>query len=396
MTIRPLEGVRVLELASWVAAPSAGVLMADLVADVIKVEAPEGDAWRGENGDAERPNFQMDNRGKRSIVIDLKAESGRALVRRLCGDMDVLITNLTASRQRQYGLTAADVREVAPSIVHASMTAFGLEGPDAERAGFDNAGFWARSGLMGLIGQPGSPPGMFRGGQGDHTAGLALFGAVLAALRARDRSGEGQSVDASLYGAGIWTIGSDLAQTLQNGQQPPHRDRTQPANPLANTYPCADGRWLALVMPQSDRYWGTLCRTFEHPEWEHAADFASLDRRRVNAARLVTMLDQILATRTLHEWGPILDASGLIWEPVSTLPEVIDDPQAAISHRFVELERPDGSRFRTVNTPFQIEGADLERRPYPPAIGADLAAVLTEAGVSEDEAAELAASGAFG
>ena len=264
MTIRPLEGVRVIELATWVAAPSATAIMADLGADVVKLEPPGGDAWRY-GGAMKVPGgkwstpFELDNRGKRSVTIDLEHEDGPALVKRLCASADIFVTNLTAARQQRYGLTAAQVHEVAPRVVHASFTAYGLDGPDAERAGFDNAAFWARTGIMSIVGQPGTPPDMFRGGQGDHTAGLALFGAALAALRERDRSGKGQVVDASLFAAGIWTIASDYSRSLITGDQPDFRDRTAMPNPLANTYQCGDGRWLALVMPQSDRYWPALC-----------------------------------------------------------------------------------------------------------------------------------------
>ncbi len=400
MTVLPLDGVRVIELATWVAAPSATAIMADLGADVVKVEPPAGDAWRYPGmivpGGRWSTAFELDNRGKRSVVVDLAHEGGSALVKRLCASADIFVTNLTASRQRLFGLTAADVHQVAPRVVHASLTAYGLEGPDAERAGFDNAAFWARTGIMGIVGQPDCPPGMFRGGQGDHTAGLALFGACLAALRARDRSGQGQVVDASLFAAGLWTIGSDYSRSLINGQQPEFRDRSAAVNPLANTYRCADGRWLALVMPQSDRYWPALCRAVEHPEWEAHPDYATLDQRRINGIALTSALDAVIGARALEEWRPILDGAGLIWEPMSTVPEVLQDPQAEVTHRFVDVEAKDGRRFRTVNTPFAIAGADMDVRSSAPDLGADTADVLAECGIDADEAAAIAASGALG
>jgi len=400
MSVRPLEGIRVVELSTWVATPSAAAIMADLGADVVKVEAPGGDSWRhfgvAPPGGRWPATFELDNRGKRSIVIDLEHSGGSALVRRLCATADVFLTNLTSARQQRYELTAADIHREVPSIVHASLTAYGLDGPDAERAGFDNAAFWARTGIMGIVGQPGCPPGMFRGGQGDHTAGLALFGATLAALRERDRTGEGQAVDASLFAAGLWTVGSDYSRSLVTGEQPDFRDRSASPNPLANTYLCADGRWIVLVMPQADRYWPALCKAVEHPEWEAHPDYATLEARRVHGSALTSALDQIFATRTLGEWQTILDAARLIWEPVRTVPEVIADEQARITHRFVDIERSDGTRFPTLNTPFHILGADMDVRKAAPDVGVHAAEILAEAGLTTEEAAELAATGVLG
>ncbi len=317
----PLEDVRVLELATWVAAPSAGAIMADLGADVVKLEPPAGDAWRASGGPAPGGRwssvFELDNRGKRSVIVDLEQWEGPALVRRLCRGVDVFITNLTAARQERYELTAAAVHAEAPATVHASMTAYGLEGPDCERAGFDNAAFWARTGIMGIVGQPDCPPGMFRGGEGDHTAGLALLSAVLAALHERDRTGRGGVVDASLFAAGMWTIGSDYSRTLFTRRQPEFRDRRRPANPLANTYRCGDGRWLALVMPQSDRYWPGFCRGVGHQEWEHDPCYASLAARREHTEALTAAIDAELATCPRADWATRFDGAGLIWSPSS-------------------------------------------------------------------------------
>ncbi|TAJ19864.1 MAG: CoA transferase, partial [Dehalococcoidia bacterium] len=333
---------------------------------------------------------------KRSIVVDLEQAEGPSLVRRLCAGADIFLTNLTASRQTRYCLTAADVHAEAPRVVHASLTAYGLDGPDSERSGFDNASFWAKSGIMGISGQPGSPPGLFPGGQGDHTAGLALFGAILAGLRARDTTGIGQTVDASLFAAGMWTIAADYSRTLITGQQPEIRHRSVPYNPLANTYLCSDGRWLILVMPQSDRFWPAFCRAVGQPEWEADTRFNSLAQRRENAGEVTSLIDAIFVTKTLDTWGPILDAAHLIWEPVATLPEVAASEQAAVAHRFVEIERESGVRFRTMDTPFRIRGAEVASRTPAPTLGGDTAAVLREAGLDTETVSDLASRGIFG
>ncbi len=340
--------------------------------------------------------FELDNRGKRSVIVDLEQWEGPALVRRLCRGVDVFITNLTAARQERYELTAAAVHAEAPATVHASMTAYGLEGPDRERAGFDNAAFWARTGIMGIVGQPDCPPGMFRGGEGDHTAGLALLSAVLAALHERDRTGRGGVVDASLFAAGMWTIGSDYSRTLFTRRQPEFRDRRRPANPLANTYRCGDGRWLALVMPQSDRYWPGFCRGVGHQEWEHDPCYASLAARREHTEALTAAIDAELATCPRADWATRFDGAGLIWEPIVELPEVLDDPQAEAAERFAELERPDGSRFSTLAVPFRMPGSEVGPRRPAPDLGGHTHEVLLEHGFDSEEIATLAMSRIFG
>ncbi|HEX6031371.1 MAG TPA: CoA transferase, partial [Tepidiformaceae bacterium] len=199
----PLEGIRVVEVANYVAAPSVGALMADLGADVIKVEPPGGEVMRGVlNAAGEVPGvnflFELENRGKRSVIVDLNSARGPEVVHRLLDNGDILLTNLIASRQAKYGLSADEVRGRHPRVIHVSVTGYGTNGPDAGRPGFDYSAFWARSGIMGLVGHPGQPPVLSRVAQGDHTTGMNALAATLAALRVRDQTGEGQVVEVTL------------------------------------------------------------------------------------------------------------------------------------------------------------------------------------------------------
>src|SRR5262245_2059855 len=262
----PLEGIRVLEVANWLAAPSAAALMADLGAEVVKVEPPGGDAYRHFNlgagaygSDALNHAFELDNRGKRSITVELNAPGGSDLVRRLAASADIFVTNLLQRRRERYGLTADDIRGVNEGIIYVSFSGYGTEGPDADRAGFDYAAFWARSGVMNLLGDPDAPPVLCRPGQGDHTTALNLLAATLAALRLREMTGEGQVVDVTLVGTGVWTVGTDMSGALVSRRQPPRHDLSSPPNPLWNSYRCADGRWILLVMVQPDPYWPGFC-----------------------------------------------------------------------------------------------------------------------------------------
>jgi crotonobetainyl-CoA:carnitine CoA-transferase CaiB-like acyl-CoA transferase len=256
----PLEGIRVLEVANWLAAPAAAALMADLGAEVLKIEPPEGDPLRRFDMAAygytayDFPTncvFELDNRGKKSIVVDLERPGGPELVHRLIERTDVLVLNLTPKRRLRYRLDEQAVRATNPRIVYASLTGYGTVGPDADRPGFDYAAFWARAGIMNALG---SPPPLCRGGQGDHVASLNLLAAVLAALRQRDRTGEGQAVEVTLQGSGMWSVASDLSAVALTRQQPPRHDMEEPPNPIWNCYPTRDRRWIMLVMPAPDPY----------------------------------------------------------------------------------------------------------------------------------------------
>src|SRR6185503_5261653 len=217
-SVAPLDGIRVLEVANWLAAPAAGALLADLGADVIKVEPPGGDVFRefvlrsmGYRHDfATNYAFQLDNRGKRSVTVALDRPGGPALLRRMSERVDVFLTNLVQQRRERYGLTYDEVRAVSPRIVYASFSGDGTRGPDRNRPGFDYAAFWARSGLMGLLGEPPSPPPLCRGGQGDHTTALNILAAVLAALRLRDQTNEAQHCEVTLQATGMWTLAGDI------------------------------------------------------------------------------------------------------------------------------------------------------------------------------------------
>ena len=401
----PLDGIRVLEVANWLAAPAAAALMADLGADVIKVEPPAGDIFRGFvlrsiGYDFDFPHnyaFEVDNRGKRSITVDLDKPGGPELVRQLAADCDIFLTNLVQKRRVRYGLTYDDVKAVNPTGVYASFSGYGTHGPDEDRPGFDFAAFWARSGIMNGIGEPDSAPAMCRGGQGDHTTALNILAGVLAALRMRDKTGDGQHVELTLQATGMYTIAGDFAAALTSKQNPTRFSRKTPVNPIWNTYRCADGKWLLMVMPVPfPGYWPRFCEMIERPEWANDERWNTVATLRAATPMLVAQVDEIMASRDFPEWARRFDSADLIWAPVATMMDVVNDPQVREMGWITQIDHPTAGLFETLNTPFRLYGTDTGARGPAPAAGEHTFEVLTELGLSQEQLATLAENGVLG
>jgi crotonobetainyl-CoA:carnitine CoA-transferase CaiB-like acyl-CoA transferase len=402
--VAPLEGVRVVEVANWMAAPGAAAMMADMGADVVKVEPLRGDAMRGATRQPRVPEgeapidaaFQLDNRGKRSIAVALNQPQGAELVRRLATGADVFLCNLLPARQAKYGLDAGTLLGLNPRLVHATLTGYGPVGPDAARPGYDLTAFFGRGAVLDAMSEPSNAaPPRLRPAQGDHTAALALFGSILAALRLVDSTGQGQVVDVSLLAAAAWTMSSDLSATLIDGVRPTPQGRIARPHALHGGFRCADGRWILLFMPEP-HWWPRFCEAVGRPEWIEDERFASYAARAANMPELTGLLDEVFATRPLKEWCGLFDERGFIWGPASTVDEFAADEQAAADGLFPEIDDGTGRRFRTVRAPFRLHGADIAPRGAAPAIGEHTHAVLAELGVPSDQLAALAGEGVIG
>ncbi len=400
--VAPLAGVKVVEVSTWMAAPCAAAVMADLGADVIKVESLTGDAARGmirpPKVPAGMPNldysFQVDNRGKRSIAIAINQPQGADLVRRLVEGADVFLCNLLHHRQRRYGLDAATLLQLNPALVHATLTGFGPDGPDTERPGYDVTVFFGRGGVTHSLTEPGGTAPHPRPAQGDHAAGMALVAAVLAALRLAEHSGEGQVVDVTLLGMAAWTMASDLSAPLVDGRQPTIRDRHHMVSPLANRFRCADERWIVLNMPEL-HWWPRFCEAMGRPEWVVEPRFETVKSRFDHMTELIDLIDGQFATKTLAEWGRIFDERGLIWGPAATVAELAADPQAEAAGLYPEIHHPDGT-FRTVAAPFRIAHADVRPRGPAPDVGQHTRRILEAAGLRPEEIEALGKQGVVG
>ena len=393
----PLDDVTVVEVDSFMAAPSAAALLADMGARVVKVEPIHGDPLRG----LSRPlkiesefqgydlQFDVDNRGKRSIAVNLNDAEGVAVVHRLIEGANVFLCNLLPKRQRRFGLDAGTLLELRPGLVHATLTGYGTSGPDAWRPGYDVTAFFGRSGLYDAMreGVHGVVP-MARPAQGDHTTGLALATAILAALRLAERSGEGQVVETSLYETAVWTQASDFSVTAVDKAPVRRRARKEQLTPMTNRYPCKDDHWVVLNMLDAGA-WERLCRALGREDWLDDERFDTPRNRYRRMAELVDAIDEVLAARTRDEWGRIFDEHGVIWGPVLSLHEVPDDPHAQAIGLFPTVEHPELGAYRTVSAPIRFATADVGPRGPAPALGEHTREVLAGLGYANDDIQRL-------
>jgi crotonobetainyl-CoA:carnitine CoA-transferase CaiB-like acyl-CoA transferase len=394
----PLAGIRVVELGVWVAGPGAGGLLADWGADVVKIEPLSGDPARqfqqmlGPDLPF-NPPFELDNRGKRSIAVDLATAEGQAVADALTAEADVFLTNVRLGGLERIGLDHTTLLARHPALVYALITGYGTAGADRDRAAYDIAAFWARSGLVSLLTQPGGTPPFQRGGMGDHSVAMSLAAGVSAALVGRARTGRGQLVSASLLRQGMYTVGFDLNTSLRLGFPLGVASREVMGNPIINSYQDSDRRWFWLVGLEGDRHWPDLARAVGHPEWVDDPRFATTGARRKNCRGLIADLDAIFATRTREEWGGILDAHDVWWAPVQEVEEVLADPQAWAAGGFVEVPEADGSTATMIASPVDFGDTPLAPRSMPPGLGEHTDEILGSLGYSVDAVAKLREAG---
>ena len=392
-------GVRVVELAQWVFVPVAGALLADWGADVIRVERPEGDPYRGlatqgigtESGGVNL-SVALANRGKRSIAIDLRTDAGKEVLARLLQSADVLLTSFRPDALERLGLGADALRARYPRLVYARGHGYGVRGPDAGLPGYDASAFWAR----GAVGHVLTPPDLDypiaqRGAFGDRNGGMALAFGIAAALLRRASTGEGSVVDVSLLATAMWTLSSDVLSALQ-GQAPRAPQGRAMVNPLVATYRTKDARHISLVFLESDRYWKPFCTVAGRPDLIADERFADHHARGRNAKDLAGVLDEVFASKTFVEWKDALGGIDAPWAPVQAVEELLDDAQVLANDYLGEVVLDDGTSYRLPRVPVQFdEQAPALRRG--PEHGEHTEAVLLELGYSWDDIAALGDAG---
>ena len=384
-----LEGVRIVEVAAWTFVPGAGAMLADLGADVIKVEPLTGDPQRGLqnllNFDRKgaNPFVEIPNRGKRSIAVDLATTDGLDVVRRLVETADVFLTSYLPATRQKLRIDVDDLRAINPDLIYVRGSGWGSRGPLADQGGFDLAAGWASSGTAFKLtpqgGEPPAQPAAFYDLQGSTT----ITGAIAAALFRRERSGETSVIDVSLLGVSMWTLAPDIVGAQFVGNLPA-ANRNSPGNPLVNWYKTKDQRWLYLVLLQADRYWQELCEHLGEPKLAGDARFVDAKARFENRAECVAVLDAIFARRTLEEWGQQLAGFSGVWAPVLAPAEVHQHVQVEPNGYLPVVTAPDGTEFRLVAPPMQFDGAPAVPKGPAPEIGEHGEEVMLELGLDWD------------
>lgn len=392
MTARPMEGVRVVEVAAWTFVPAAGAVLADWGADVIKIEHPVGgDPQRNLAAGGVIPNsavnfiIEVPNRGKRSVGLDLRSPEGHAILEELVAGADVFLTSLLPRTRQRLRIDVDDIRAVNPRIIYARGSAFGPRGEEAGEGGYDATAYWARSGVGSTVSGTDPFPKPQPMAFGDVAGAQTIAGGIAAALFARERTGEGSVVDVSLLSYGLWNLGPTItACELLDITKMPIRSREEMPNPLVGTFTTSDGRCIQLVMLQSDRYWVDLCDLLGRPELAMDLRFADAAARWRHSAACVAELDAEFGRRTLAEAIQVLRKQQGPWAVYRDPLEVFDDSQVAANGYLREVEAADGSRFHLVANPVQFDETPptLTRAPEH---AEHTEAVLLDAGHGWDE-----------
>jgi len=402
----PLDGVRVLDFGRWMTAPACARILADLGADVIKVEARGSpDPLRGmveltaatyTNGDMSKaaviPNstFDITNRGKRSIALDLTKVEGRDIAYKLVGKADVLVHNWRQKAAKRLGMEFETLVKYNPRLIYGSVSAWGPEGPDADEPAMDAAAS-ARAGMMYQWGGPEMPPLLHMGGIADQSTAIAMVEAILAALFARERTGIGQKIDASLLGSMVALGATHIQAQLIRGFTITRRDRVKTSNPLATYYRCSDDKWILLSMYKADKYWPALCRAIGALELERDPRFENILVRSKHAEELVTILDRIFGTKPSDEWALIFSENDLIYGRVQTIPDLVKDPQLSANDYIVDFDHSKWGRVKVVGFPYRFSASPQELGREAPEFGQNTDEVVMELGYTSEDIARLRA-----
>jgi len=388
-------------VANYIAGPAAGALLADLGARVIHVETVDGDPYRGfrlgisgfgATSGGEDLAFQVDNRGKESIAVDLRDAAGQAVVHRLLGRSDVLLTNLSDSQLKRMALEPAVIRERYPRLVYARLNGYGFRGPEADTESFDLGAFWARSGLLeGMAGASGlAHP---RPGVGDHAAALSLVAGIALSLLTRERTGQAPQARTSLLDTAMWLNALDIAGAAFYGRRPERREGG--GVPLVAAYRTVDGRQIYLQATH-DAAWQAFCRAVEHQEWIEDERFLGLGRRRKNAEPLRELITAVLETKSLREWAAVFKQHGVPVAIVNSAFDISEDEQVLAGGHLMVRSSDEGV-VAVVSAPFEVgERASAGEPPPAPAHGAQSEALMLESGYEWEEIAALRDRGILG
>ena len=394
-----LEGIKVVSMGQIVAIPAASSVMADWGAEVIKVEPLTGEMHRGlktnqgvDNATLVNWVMQVLNRNTRGLALDLKKEQSKEIMSRLIKRSDVFMSNYERNSVRRLGLDYETLNRLNPKLVYGFVSGFGPVGPDKDERGYDFTAGWARSGMMHMIGEPGTPPAPQRAGMIDSAAGAHLLSGICAALLQRERTGKGREIEVSLYHAGAWALALDIEPAL-GGQVPVKHDRTKATNPLWNSYRTKDNRWFWLAMLQPDPAWPGFCRAIGRADLQDNPRFNSIETRRQNREELIGIIEAILGSKTMVEWEALFRQHNCIYGRVQTPVEVTADPQAVAAGFFADVAYPGGGSIRVLTSPVLFDGKVAPVRSPAPELGQHTEEILLELGYTWPEMGQLKESG---
>src|SRR5215510_8569540 len=378
------SGLKVVDLSSFVAAPAAAVILSDFGADVIKVEPPSGDPWRFGNHVPPQPTakdpyqFHLNNRNKRSIVLDLKSPSAQPILEKLVKWADVFIVNTPHPARKKLKLEYEDVIQWNPRLIYADLTGFGDKGPDADLPGFDITSYWARSGLLSMTRDAGAPPTWPVGGSGDNASAVGLYSAIVTALYRRERTGKGSHVTTSLLAEGVWSASVSIQAALSGAKFFGLHDRTHPANAALNVYQASDGTWFVLIVTPDKLK--AVAEGIGRTDLLTDPRFSDPKKLMENMPQLTAILDEVFAAEPMSHWYEVFSGARVTFGAVRGPQEVINDPQLRVNDIVVPIEGAGDSITSTISSPIQVHGVAKVPARRAPGLGEHTEQILGELG----------------
>ena len=391
------SGLKVVDLASFIAGPGAAVILSDFGADVIKVEPPTGDMWRIGYKIPPQPRakdnyaWHLNNRNKRGLVLDLKSPNAAEVLERLVKWADVLIVNTPHPARKKLKLEYDDVIAWNPRLIYADLTGYGDNGPDANLPGFDLTAYWSRSGLLSMTRDAGAPPTWPVAGSGDHATAVGLFSAIVLGLYRRERTGSGSYVTTSLLAEGVWSAGVHIAGALAGGTFYPLHDRKSPANAAMNPYQTSEGAWFLLAVTPDKL--PALVTAIGRPDLLTAPRFSDPAKQAASAPQLREILDDAFSKQPMAHWREVFDKAHITYGAVLEPLDVVTDPQLQANNIVVPLEGAGGKLAFTVSSPMQVHGVAKVPAKRAPELGEHNAQILEELGFNAAQIESLRASG---
>jgi len=392
-------GLKVVDLASFIAGPAAAVILSDFGADVIKVEPPNGDSWRNGYKIPPQPRakdnypWHLNNRNKRGLALDLKSPQAGAVLEQLVKWADVLIVNTPHAARKKLNLEYENVVAWNPRLIYADLTGFGEKGPDASLPGFDITSYWARSGLLSMTRDAGAPPTWPVAGSGDHATAVGIYSAIVTGLYRRERTGKGSYVTTSLLAQGIWSAGVSIQAALCGATFYPPHDRKNPANAALNVYRAADGTWFVLIITPDKL--AAVAKAIGQEDLLTDPRFSDPKKLVENMHELTEILDTVFSSEPMEHWYRIFNGVHVTFGAVRDPEDVIKDPQLEANDIVVPLEGAGETLKRTISSPIQIHDVQKVPARRAPEIGEHDSEILKELGFSSAEIGRLQTSGAI-